>query len=181
MYLHIEDPEQLHATVDRRLHDDPFALMVADATVSASVAASSYARDNRHLLEDDWVRRSVEAVARDDDNPRGLPDPYLAVIVTSQAMSSTEFAGDEWHRTVHPLPKKGGPVSEAEGICDRCDVGNLYLRELLGLEPATRKPLAIFHLARSRFIVEFRVCDECFRELTFMYGPILQVVRRGTV
>ena len=60
MYLHIEDPEQLHATVDRRLHDDPFALMVADATVSASVAASSYARDNRHLLEDDWV--SVETI-----------------------------------------------------------------------------------------------------------------------
>lgn len=177
--LSYTDPAALHAAIDRNLRSDPLALFAADARVLGTSQAGRYAPHNRHLLADPWVARSVSEAARDDDGISGLPADGSAVIVRSNLFSTTEFPGDEWHRSAEPLRSDGEPLSPGYGTCHRCDLST-SLSLSLGLV-VEQKPLTVFHISRGRFVVEFATCDKCTHYLNLTYGPIVKVISRGTV
>ena len=174
-YLTITDPQTLREAVSHELHTNPFAFMVADATVDGVAAAVAFAPDNKHLQDHDrWVAESITEATREDDGIRNLPAPGEAFIVSSAAYSFEEFGEHGgWHRRAESLPEDGGPLHrQRTGKCHRCT----------WLLDGETTPVAVFHIAHGRVVVEFVVCYPCVALLALEHGPIrFAEARHGAV
>lgn len=170
--LSITDPQELRVTIDRNLHDNPFAFMAADATVDGVSRATAYARHNKHLLKDSYIAMAVGQAACDDDRPLGLPSVGEAVIVMSNTFTTDDYLNDEgYRRSAYPLQDDGGPAIRSEfDYCHRCDISPALARIV---ECPQQRIDKRFHIVGGRFVVEFALCADCVFFMETMYGEIV--------
>lgn len=166
-YLTITDSAALHAAVDARLRADADARDEADFTVSEVAEATSVAPFNKHLVADRWIAECV-SMAADEDGMRDLPERGRACVVRASGLSF-EALGDvpaSLRSVVSEPPFFGVP----NGLCDRCTPP---LNAYATVGRAEHRRLRVFEIARGRFVVQFRVCDPCFGDLSPV-GPIVE-------
>jgi hypothetical protein len=179
-YLSIKDPAELHAAVERAMHENPFAAMVAEVTVDELADARQYAPHNQRLLDNEWVQLVVAETAHSEDVSQTVERGRACIVRVSEF--AVEGFGDVAPRKRHEYPlrdDRGAVHDTGAGVCDRCGTLDFLAQQVAA--PFVQRPVVVFHIARGRFVVEFVVCDNCFRELSLSYGPVVQVVPRGAV
>lgn len=182
-FLTLTDPNEMHTAADRQLHEDPFALEMADLAVTGMSQATRYAPDNKNLLREPWVSEALAFVTNELDFD--LPADGSAVVVMSNDFFAAGFESGNGtpvaahRRQVYRLKADGTAQGGEFGMCHRCSLPVLVMR-LMGDVPV-HEPLVQFQISRGRFVIEFGVCGKCFTYLNQFYGDIVQVITREPV
>jgi hypothetical protein len=154
------------------------------AAMAEAVAFSkNNGQDNRWLVEDDdWIARAMTAATTDEDFQQ-TPDPSRAIVVLSNDLSAVGFGnsvhveGRRWWYA-SDLAGAGIPASDLDPFtgkiataCHKCASEDLFGSALD--VPA----VAIVHIPRGRFVVEFAFCRDCMIHLASLADAINERAR----
>ena len=169
----------MHNRVEMAMHEEPFRYLPADAVAGEVARAARYAPHNKGLRSDPWVGKALATLTHGVDAEQ-ITDLGNAVIVLVSQFASRDGENSGRDSYEHPLLVGGGPVRvEPEGICDRCGTED-FINHLMA-QPLERKAVTTFHIAHLRYVVEFRICDECYSHFLAGGHVIVQAVRRAAM